>query len=81
MIPPWIWALGVAVIILGVAYGARNQINGYLGLNHGGDMLSVKGGRPTIWWYVDDSQVINMVATKRYSTDARIEVYLHEVLK
>lgn len=31
--------------------------------------------------YVDDSQVINMVATKRYSTDARIEVYLHEVLK
>lgn len=57
MIPPWIWALGVAVVILGVAYGARNQINGYLGLNHGGDMLSVKGGRPTIWWYVDDSQV------------------------
>lgn len=31
--------------------------------------------------YVDDSQVINMVATKRYSTDARIEVYVHEVLK
>ena len=31
--------------------------------------------------YVDDSQVINLVATKRYSTDPRIEVYLHEVLK
>jgi Holliday junction resolvase RusA-like endonuclease len=31
--------------------------------------------------YVDDSQVINMVATKRYSSDPRIEVYLHEVLK
>lgn len=31
--------------------------------------------------YVDDSQVINMVATKRYSSDPRVEVYLHEVLK
>ncbi len=31
--------------------------------------------------YADDSQVINMVATKRYSTDPRIEVYVHEVLK
>jgi Holliday junction resolvase RusA-like endonuclease len=31
--------------------------------------------------YADDSQVINLVATKRYSTDPRIEVYVHEVLK
>jgi Holliday junction resolvase RusA-like endonuclease len=31
--------------------------------------------------YVDDSQVINLVATKRYSTDPRVEVYVHEVLK
>jgi Holliday junction resolvase RusA-like endonuclease len=31
--------------------------------------------------YADDSQVINLVATKRYSTDPRVEVYVHEVLK
>lgn len=31
--------------------------------------------------YADDSQVINMVATKRYSSDPRVEVYVHEVLK
>lgn len=31
--------------------------------------------------YADDSQVINLTATKRYSTDPRCEVYLYEVLK
>lgn len=30
--------------------------------------------------YVDDAQVINFVSSKRYSTDPRIEVYVHEVL-
>lgn len=58
MIPAWIWALGVAVLVLGVAYGARNQINGLLGLNHGANGgLGLASGHPTIWWYVDDSQV------------------------
>lgn len=31
--------------------------------------------------YVDDAQVINLVATKRYATDPRVEVYLFEKLK
>ena len=51
MIPTWILALGIAVLILGVAYGIRNQINGLIGLE------SELGLRPTLWWHVDDSQV------------------------
>jgi Holliday junction resolvase RusA-like endonuclease len=31
--------------------------------------------------YVDDAQVINLVATKRYATDPRVEVYVFEKLK
>jgi Holliday junction resolvase RusA-like endonuclease len=31
--------------------------------------------------YRDDAQVINLVATKRYSTDPRVEVYIFEKLK
>lgn len=30
--------------------------------------------------YVDDKQVIKLVAEKRYSFDPRVEVYVHEVL-
>lgn len=31
--------------------------------------------------YQDDAQVINLVATKRYATDPRVEVYIFEKLK
>jgi Holliday junction resolvase RusA-like endonuclease len=31
--------------------------------------------------YVDDKQVIKLVAEKKYSLDPRVEVYVHEVLK
>ena len=31
--------------------------------------------------YLDDAQVVNLVATKRYSTEPRVEVYLFEKLK
>jgi hypothetical protein len=53
MIPAWIWMLGVAVVVLGVAYGVRNQINGLLGF---GGSVAI-GAKPTLWWFVDDSQV------------------------
>jgi hypothetical protein len=56
MIPAWIYALGLAVIILGVAYGVRNQVRGLLGFGDSAVALGAAGGRPTIWWYVDDSQ-------------------------
>jgi hypothetical protein len=56
MIPTWILGLGIAVLVLGAAYGVRNQINGMLGLGSSAGLDS-KGGKPTIWWYVDDSQV------------------------
>ena len=31
--------------------------------------------------YRDDAQVVNLVATKRYATDPRVEVYVFEKLK
>jgi Holliday junction resolvase RusA-like endonuclease len=31
--------------------------------------------------YLDDKQVVRLVAEKRYSFDPRVEVYVHEVLK
>lgn len=31
--------------------------------------------------YQDDAQVVNLVATKRYATEPRVEVYLFEKLK
>jgi Holliday junction resolvase RusA-like endonuclease len=31
--------------------------------------------------YLDDKQVIRLVAEKKYSLDPRVEVYVHEVLK
>lgn len=53
MIPAWIWAVAVVVLVLGVSWGARNQINGLLGV---GGLAASSGGKPRIWWYVDDSQ-------------------------
>ncbi len=55
MIPTWILALGVAVLVLGTAYGIRSQINGLLGF--GGAAPGTVSARPHLWWYVDDSQV------------------------
>ena len=52
MLPPWIYALGASVLVLGAAYSVRNQINGLVGV--GAAPLTTK---PTLWWYVDDSQV------------------------
>lgn len=57
MIPAWIYALGIAVLVLGVAYGVRNQVRDLLGFGGHAVALGAAGGRPTIWWYVDDSQV------------------------
>jgi Holliday junction resolvase RusA-like endonuclease len=31
--------------------------------------------------YLDDAQVVNLVATKRYATEPRVEVYIFEKLK
>ena len=53
MIPAWIWVVAAVVLILGVAWGVRNQINGLLGSTGG---LEAASGKPRIWWYVDDSQ-------------------------
>jgi len=44
--------LAVIVVVLGSAYGIRNQINGLLGF--GGPVTL---GKPTVWWHVDDYQV------------------------
>ena len=57
MIPAWILGVGIVVVVLGVAYGVRNQINGLLGLGLGPDGVDGGGPRPTVWWIVDDSQV------------------------
>ena len=53
MIPMWILTLGVVVIVLGLAYGVRNQMYELLAPGKKpSDAL-----RPTVWWVVDDSQV------------------------
>lgn len=54
MVPAWIIAVAVIVLVLGGAYGVRNQINGLLGF--GGPAAAGVGGKPTIWWHVDDYQ-------------------------
>lgn len=51
MIPAWIWIVAVAVLVLGMAWGVRSQINGLLGSG-----APSARGKPRIWWYVDDSQ-------------------------
>jgi hypothetical protein len=57
MIPAWIIAVGVVVVVLGVAYGVRNQINGLLGGGVAAGGLAVGGSvSRRIWWHVDDSQ-------------------------
>jgi hypothetical protein len=50
MVPAWIIALAVVVLVLGSAYGIRNQINSFAG-----DSSLI--GKPIIWWHVDDYQV------------------------
>ena len=50
MIPAWILGVGIAVLVLGVAWGVRNQVNGMLGAS------KETAGKPTIWWYVDDGE-------------------------
>jgi hypothetical protein len=49
-VPLWIWVIGAVVLVLGAAWGVRNQI---AGATSGGGV----GGKPTVWWHVDDSQV------------------------
>ena len=52
MVPSWIIAAGMIVVVLGAAYGVRNQLNDATnGIGLG------LGPKPTIWWVVDDSQV------------------------
>ncbi len=57
MIPAWIYVLGIVVIVLGAAYGVREQVKGLLGYGEAATALGAAGGKPRIWWYVDDSQV------------------------
>ena len=54
LVPLWIWIVGAVVLVLGAAWGVRNQIAGLIGGNAG---VGGVGGKPTVWWYVDDSQV------------------------
>lgn len=51
MAQSWIVGVGIAVLVLGVAYGVRNQVAGYT------DSPSLVGVRPKIWWVLDDSQL------------------------
>lgn len=55
-VPLWIWIVGIVVLVLGVAWGVRNQVAGLLSGGAGGSGIGA-GARPTVWWYVDDSQV------------------------
>jgi len=50
MAQPWIVGVGIIVVVLGVAYGVRNQVAGYTG-------PPGPSGRPKIWWVLDDSQL------------------------
>jgi hypothetical protein len=51
MTQPWIVGVGIVAIVLGLAYGVRNQISAYTN-PYGYDL-----GRPKIWWVLDDSQL------------------------
>jgi hypothetical protein len=55
-VPLWILVVGVVVLVLGAIWGVRNQITGLIGGGAGGGIGGV-GGKPTVWWHVDDSQV------------------------
>jgi hypothetical protein len=55
LVPTWIWIVGAVVLVLGVSWGVRNQVAELLGGGGGG--VAGVGGKPTIWWHVDDSQV------------------------
>ena len=79
MVPAWILTLAVAVIVLGGAYGVRNQMNGFFEL--GG--VGATPGIPTIWWYVDDSQVNSKqwLSFEDRATHEPTEPYLKVCLK
>ena len=48
MAQPWIVGVGIVAVVLGLAYGIRNQVAGYVD--------TPMGSRPKIWWVLDDSQ-------------------------
>lgn len=50
MAQPWIVGVGIVAVVLGLAYGVRSQISGYV------DSPSLNG-KPKIWWVLDDSQL------------------------
>jgi len=52
MTQPWILGVGVVAIVLGVAYGVRNQVSAYTN-----PYKSSSNEKPVIWWLVDDSQL------------------------
>ena len=52
MTQPWIVGVGIVAIVLGLAYGVRNQISAYT--NPYDQNISA---RPKIWWVLDDSQL------------------------
>jgi hypothetical protein len=54
MVPAWIWMVALIVLVLGAAYGIRNQVRGLLGFRSDGVAVPTM---PTVWWHVDDSQV------------------------
>jgi hypothetical protein len=55
MVPAWILAVGLIVLVLGTAYGVRTQMYTLMGLDLAG--ATAAGGKPRLWWFVDDSQV------------------------
>jgi hypothetical protein len=55
MIPMWVYVVGIVVLVLGVAYGIHSQGSASLFMAGGSGLLSSE--KPTLWWFVDDSQV------------------------
>lgn len=51
MISPWVLTVGMIVTVLGLSYAIRNRVTEFLTPDTKGE------NKPTIWWYVDDSQV------------------------
>ena len=49
MAQSWIIGVGIIAVVLGVAYGVRNQVAGYTS--------PTGSSRPKIWWVLDDSQL------------------------